>query len=95
MGLFVEGHVCIQCEISITKSIVLAYSWKANKKKLCVAVLRLPSFTLYLRAISKYCIVLAHRGFYSEGQLYAGFFLLQVWGAKYFQNFRKEKLEIN
>lgn len=35
MGLFVEGHVCIQCEISTTKSIVLAYSWKAIKKIMC------------------------------------------------------------
>ena len=40
--------------IAITKSIGLAYSWKADTKKLCVTILRLPSFILYLRAISKY-----------------------------------------
>ena len=34
------------------KLIGLAYSWKANKKKLCVTVPFLLCFILYLRAIS-------------------------------------------
>ena len=51
-GLIFRGAY-IRWESCVTKLIGLAYSWKANKKKLCVTVPFLLCFILCLRAISK------------------------------------------
>ena len=74
-GLFLEGLIFEgsykRWEICGTKSIGLAYSWKAIEKKI-VTKLFLLYFILYLRAIFKYK--------YSEGRFNGGFFALRVWG---------------
>ena len=67
------GNLCFK------KSVGLAYSWKANKKKNQVLPCRfLLCFTLYLRAISKYKSLWASVW---RGNFNGGFFALRVWWA--------------
>ena len=82
------GGPYIRREICVAKSIGLAYTWKANKKKI-VLPHRLCFVLLY---ICGQFPSIGPGGLYSRERFDGGFFALRVWGANIWRGLYMEGL---